>query len=148
MGRIIMKWLLLLVLSLALMGCSIVQNATPSSTQLKEICVIANPKVSQPEFIEVYQKELGAKGFEVKLLTADSTISTCPLTTTYAANWAWDLALYMVYAEMKVYEDGKPAGEAIYDARKGGANMSKFIKANEKIKEMVNLVFPKGAGKN
>lgn len=136
----------LVMLAAALLaGCSIVQEVRPVTTAGKEICVIANPKVLQAEFVEVYRRELAAKGFEVKLLSADSPLTACALTSTYTANWQWDLALYMAYAELKVYGDGKLVGEAIYDSRRGGASLSKFIRAEQKIKELVDLLFPKGA---
>jgi hypothetical protein len=135
-----------LVLAAALLaGCSIVQEVKPVAVAAKEICIIVNPKVLQAEFVEVYQRELASKGFDVKLLSADSPLTACPLTSTYTANWLWDLALYMAYAELKVYSDGKVVGEAIYDSRRGGASLSKFIKADQKIKELVNLLFPQGA---
>ena len=52
------------------------------------------------------------------------------------------MALYMAYAEIRVYRDGVKKGEAIYDATGGGGLPSKWIKAEEKIKELVNLLFP------
>jgi len=55
------------------------------------------------------------------------------------------MALYMALAEIKVIRNGKQAGEAIYDSRKGsfaGGGFKKFIKGEEKIFELVNLLFP------
>lgn len=49
----------------------------------------------------------------------------------------------MAYAELKVYSDGRVVGEAIYASRRGGASLSKFIRAEQKIKELVDLLFPK-----
>ena len=49
----------------------------------------------------------------------------------------WDIALYMAYAAIKVYHNGKLDGEAIYDSRSGGGNFSKFIDAEPKIRELV-----------
>lgn len=37
----------------------------------------------------------------------------------------------MAYAELEVYSNPKPSGEAKYDALRGGGNMGKFIRAEE-----------------
>jgi hypothetical protein len=69
-------------------------------------------------------------------------VNTCPVTSTYTANWRWDLAMYMAYANIKVYSNGEQSGEAVYDALRGGANMSKFVQGETKIAELVNQLFP------
>jgi len=51
--------------------------------------------------------------------------------------------MYMAFAEITVYSDGKEVGKALYDSLRGGANMSKFIRGEEKIKELVDQLFPK-----
>ncbi len=86
------------------------------------------------------------KGYRVRTLPAQASLIECPITSTYTANWRWDLATYMAYAEIKVYDNGKPIGEAIYDSRNGGGSFGKFISAETKIKELVNQLFPGGAG--
>jgi len=55
------------------------------------------------------------------------------------------MALYMALAEIKIFRNGEKVGEAIYDSRKGsfaGGGFKKFIKGEEKIFELVNLLFP------
>lgn len=56
------------------------------------------------------------------------------------------MATYMAYAEIKVNDNGKPIGEAIYDSTNGSGNLGKFISAETKIKELVDQLFPTGAG--
>ncbi|WP_373989327.1 hypothetical protein [Duganella sp. BuS-21] len=53
----------------------------------------------------------------------------------------------MTYAEIKVYNGGKPIGQAIYDANRAGLNTGKFINADKKIQELVDQLFPGGAGR-
>lgn len=48
----------------------------------------------------------------------------------------------MAYAEMTVYRDGKRIGSAKYDSLLGGGRLDKFIKADQKIRELVNQLFP------
>jgi hypothetical protein len=112
------KSLGVLAITIALTGCSIKQTVNPvESFTEKEICLIENPNVKA--------------GF---------------ITSTYNATWRWDMALYMALADIKVYNNGKPIGEANYDSQSGGANMGKFINADKKIAELVNKLFPGGAG--
>ncbi len=126
-----------------LQGCSIKQNITPvTEMKSKQVCVIENPAVNREGFLEAYRTSLTQKGYGFKLLAADASTTACPVVSTYTANWQWDLALYMSYAEIKVYSNGKQAGEAVYDSRAGSGNMSKFIKGKEKVNELVNKLFP------
>jgi hypothetical protein len=144
-----MKQLRLVLLGLAaiaLSGCAIRQNVKPiESFAERQICIIESPAVKNG-FLESYRKVLVQKGYEVRVLPPSASLNECPITSTYTANWRWDLALYMAYAEIKVYKQAAPSGEAIYDATRGGGNMGKFIAADTKIAELVNKLFPGGAG--
>jgi hypothetical protein len=80
-------------------------------------------------------------------LPATASIIDCPITSTYTANWRWDLAIYMAYADIKIYNGGKVIGEANYDATRAGLNGGKFIDADKKINELVDQLFPGGAGR-
>jgi hypothetical protein len=129
-----------------LSGCAIYQKVTPVERfEEKQVCIIENAAV-RVGFIEAYKRALIDKGYAVKQLPTASAITECTITSTYTANWQWDLALYMAYAEIKVFKDGKPIGEAKYDARGGAGNPDKFIAAEKKIAELVNLLFPGGPG--
>jgi hypothetical protein len=52
----------------------------------KEICIVSNPKVKEG-FLEVYHKTLEAKGYTITMLEPNATIVSCPITSTYIANW-------------------------------------------------------------
>ncbi|MVW75428.1 Sbal_3080 family lipoprotein [Pseudomonas xionganensis] len=140
--------LLALSLSLALLtGCSIKQTVTPASiaaSPSNEICMIPAQGLREG-FHTTYSNLLTQKGFSVRKLSPSANPTQCPLATTYVGNWAWDLAIYMVYADIKVYQDGKQVGHANYDAKWGGGRPDKFIDAENKITEMVNKLFPNGA---
>lgn len=133
-----------LPLLLLVVGCSIVQEikpVSPADLAARTICVVQNTSVRK-EFLEAYKQALEQKGFVVTLLEPNAGITQCPLTTTYTANWRWDLALYLAYARMTVFRDGKQVGQATYDALLGGGRLDKFIKADEKVRELVNQLFP------
>lgn len=139
------RWLAL-VLPVVLTGCAIHQKITPVATlSTPEVCIIHSPGV-RAGFLESYQRALVNQGYAVKQLPASASIADCPVTSTYSGKWRWDLALYMAYAEIKVFHQGKLAGEATYDAQSGGSNMRKFIDAQEKITELVKQLFPARTG--
>ena len=134
-------------LPLALLaGCAIHQTVRPLDAMVDtQVCVINNPAV-RPSVMAAYKKVLGDKGYSVRELPENAAITECRVTSTYQANWRWDLAMYMHFAEFRVFVDGKEKGVAVYDATHGGANMGKFIDADKKIAEMINQLFPGGAG--
>jgi len=135
------------MLAIGLAGCAIQQTVRPvEAIADRQICVIDNPAV-RASFVEAYKRSLTGKGYEVRQVPASTPITGCGTTSTYSANWRWDLALYMAYAEIRVFSDGKPVGEAKYDSMGGGANMNKFIDADRKIQELVDQLFPGGARK-
>jgi hypothetical protein len=134
-------------LTLALLaGCAIHQQVRPlEAFNDTQVCLINNPQV-RPSVMATYQRVLTDKGYSVRQLPENAAITDCRVTSTYQANWRWDLAMYMHFAQFRVFVDGKEKGVATYDATHGGANMSKFIDADKKIAELVNQLFPGGAG--
>jgi len=136
----------LLVIQLVLVACAIHQRVDPVPRMAaREICIVNNPDVREG-FLEAYQRALVAKGFETKVLDKLATPRDCPVTSTYTANWRWDLALYMAFADIRVYADGKKVGQAVYDSLSGSGNLGKFINAENKIKELVDQLFPAPVG--
>ncbi len=133
---------LALAVASAFSGCAIHQTVKPvENISEKQICVIENSAV-RAGFLDAYRRALTAKGYLVRQLPPTATISDCSITSTYTANWRWDLALYMSFAEIKVFSNGALAGEAKYDAQGGGANMGKFIDAQKKVEELTDQLFP------
>jgi hypothetical protein len=123
-------------------GCAIHQNVKPVERfDDKQVCIIEKPAV-KAGFLETYSRVLTNKGYVVKRLPPSASLVDCPVTSTYNARWQWDLALYMALAEIMVYKNGKPIGEATYDSLSGGGTLSKFVDAENKITELVNQLFP------
>ncbi len=140
-----MKQVALLFAALILAGCAIHQRVDPvPRMDSREICIINNPDVREG-FLETYQRALAAKRFQTKMLDKSATPRDCPFTSTYTANWRWDLALYMAFADITVYANGKKIGHALYDSLGGSGNLGKFINAENKIKELVDQLFPNPA---
>jgi capsid portal protein len=129
-------------------GCSIRQEISPiKAIGTKQVCIIENPTIVEDPavkqgFLDAYESALIAKGYSVKRLAASASTDGCAVTTTYKAGWEWDLSLYMAYAEIDVYSNGKSIGHAVYDSRTGDANLAKFINAEKKVAELVNGLYP------
>ena len=140
-----MKWITMLCFVLMLFGCSISQQVDPvPRMETQNICIIENPDV-RVGFIEAYRSALDSKGFQTKMLMKSSLPDDCPVTSTYTANWRWDLLFYMAFADITVYTNGLRVGRAVYDSLGGSGNPAKFINAENKIRELVDLLFPYSA---
>lgn len=140
------KYLILLSIFTILLfsGCSIKQEINTvdiRDTGNKEVCIIENSAVRMT-FLEAYKNALENKHYKVIIKEDKYSAKNCNITSTYTANWRWDLALYLAYAEINVYKQDSLVGKAIYDSLRGGANMNKFISAQEKVKELVDQLYP------
>lgn len=119
-------------------ACSITQQVEPAEIPRgNELCIIENPDV-RAGFLKEYRSVLSSKGVPHRLVSKNSVPASCEWTSTYVARWTWDMSLYMSYAEIKIFQRGRLDGEAKYDSTRGGANMSKFIDAEPKIRELVD----------
>jgi hypothetical protein len=134
-------WLSVILLE----ACAISQEVTPLKPfEWQEICVVENVRV-KPVFLDTYTRVLIEKGYLVQVVSAEVPIShaKCPITSTYGASWQWDLQSYMATAGIKVFKEGKLAGQAIYDTRGGTASLGKFNPPESTITELVDQLFPK-----
>lgn len=128
--------------SLALTGCAINQTVRPVERFAgKQICIVVDTSV-RAGFLDTYLGVLARKGYAIRQLPPGSAVTECAITSTYMGRWSWDLALYLSFADIKVYNNGQLTGQATYDSTKGGANMGKFIKGETKIAELVDQLFP------
>ncbi|MCL1068418.1 Sbal_3080 family lipoprotein [Shewanella olleyana] len=120
-----------------LSACTIKQDVNPvEMNNTAEVCIVENRSVREG-FLAEMEKVFTDKQINYRVVDSLTIANGCDYAATYTANWRWDLALYMVYAEIKVYQQGSLDGEAIYDARSGGGNMNKFIDAEPKIRELI-----------
>ncbi len=125
-----------------LQGCAIQQTITPvRDAKIAEITIIDNPRV-RGSFGSVLQSAVEEQGLATRMGPAMSSPRDYPHALTYTANWKWDMALYMSYAEITVYEKGKVIGKAVYDSTGGDARPDKFVNAENKVRELVGALFP------
>lgn len=134
-----MRLLMSILIVSCLSACSITQEVDPTGlTKTADLCIAKNDAVKEG-FLQAYRETLQDKGFTSRLIEDQvNPPEDCEWTSSYTANWSWDLSAYMSYAEIKIYHNGELDGTAIYDSRKGSGNMGKFINAADKVKELVN----------
>ncbi len=138
---------------MVLCSCTIKQAVDPVAAQSGDqtVCVTNNPQVRMG-FEDALVKAIRNRGYTVKVVQRGSeAYQRCTMLTDYTASWQWDVGLYLTYANIKVYknEDGEQVemGSAVYDSTGGGFNLSKFINAENKVNELVRILFPE-ANKN
>lgn len=132
--------LALVVIVLGLSGCSITQTIDPIKTPISRVCVHENPDVLMDEFQPELERQIQEKGFPTKSYTGAQP-NDCSHRLEYTANWAWDMAMYLTYADIQVFDRGGLAGKAVYDARSGSGRLDKFGRTAEKIKPLIDELF-------
>ena len=130
------RTVILLAIAFLTSSCTINQSVTPSGISDNQlICIIEDPEVREG-FLDELTAILNEKKIAYEVVNKQKALD-CEWTMTYLGRWSWDMALYMSYAEIKVFRNGIKNGEAIYDASRGAFNLGKFIDAETKIRELV-----------
>jgi hypothetical protein len=129
------------VLSLMLGGCAITTTVKPlANAKVSPLCIKKNPKVLMDGFLPELESQISSYG-----ITTRSFVETLPIecvrSLEYTANWRWDMAMYLSYAELKIYENTTLIGEAVYDARSGSGRLDKFGTTAEKLKTLTEPLF-------
>jgi hypothetical protein len=126
--------------ALLVAGCTISQSVDPVAERPAEICIVRNETVHMAGFHDELVRQIEARGVAVRSFE-DAISEDCHYRVSYTANWRWDMAMYLEYAQINVFEEGRPVGSAVYDATMGGANMGKFGPTAEKIRPLVAQLF-------
>ncbi|MDQ3027710.1 MAG: Sbal_3080 family lipoprotein [Pseudomonadota bacterium] len=122
-------------------GCAITQTVKPvSATGITEICVKNNPQVIMADFSKELRSQIEKKGIRTTAYDGERP-AVCRHHLEYTANWRWDMAMYLVFAEVSVYESGLLVGQATYDAHSGGGRLDKFGATGEKLRGMLDPLF-------
>lgn len=129
----------LLVLFPLLAACTSV-NVRPlsSSTALRQVCIVKNPKVTVSDFVPALQD--GFNRHEIVTLVVDeSQAGKCDVTLTYTALRSWDFKPYLSHAELRLWRGGRQIGSADYHLKgKGGLTFSKFGSTREKMDPVID----------
>lgn len=133
------KLLVSLLFITFLSGCAIKSNVQPvdSNTRIQKIYVEENPKVLMDGLLPEIVSQIQELGFQSESYLGDRPAAAKNYIT-FTANWQWDMAMYLTYFKATLYEDARVLGEVEYNAKMGGANMSKFGKTADKIRPLLS----------
>jgi hypothetical protein len=122
-------------------GCAITQNVRPvTASDIAFVCIKRNPEVLMTDFVTELKSQVEAKGMKARIYEGEAP-ADCRHRMEYTANWRWDLAMYLVFADLRMYDKDLLIGQANYDARAGGANLSKFGPTATKLKGLMDELF-------
>lgn len=151
MGFKMMKQTVIGVLAIFVLGgCAAKQEVSNLSAPAHNVCIVKHDAVKEG-VLSALQEEFEANGmsplvvdgtYEIKQNMWHPTwspeqVRSCDALCFYVANWHWDLATYMSFANIWMTDTAgsKKIAQATYDAtRVPGPN--KFINAEAKIKEL------------
>ncbi|MCU7962393.1 Sbal_3080 family lipoprotein [Shewanella sp. SW32] len=150
------KIIVFTISSLALSGCAApVQQITRLSEKPTSICVVKHDAVKEGVLTAI-TSELQFKGYKTAVIQGrytqrhnvwqpqwlinEAKTAQCDALMFYVANWRWDLASYMAFANiwMTDINGQKNIGQATYDSTNSAFSTSKFINADAKIRELIN----------
>jgi len=128
-------------------GCTLKHAVQPVKDGLiapgpQKITIIRDNAVRFAGFHDSIVKALVGCGFTVESVPQGTAYGKLPLAITYTANWSWDLDLYLSYAHIQLFQDGKVIGDGLYDATWGGLNLGKWIHADIEVQKLVYDMFP------
>jgi hypothetical protein len=122
-------------------GCSIKRVVEPlAGGEVSEVCILDNPRIHMDGFQPELQNQISGKGYRTSIYQSQRP-AHCSHFLEYTANWKWDMAMYLAYADLRVFDRTGLAGKATYDARSGGGRLDKFGGTAEKIRPLVDQLF-------
>jgi hypothetical protein len=124
-----------------LASCSINDRVEPLSvSKVTKLCLKTNKAVHMSGFLpEIIHQ------FERHGVTATSYKGArpkgCRYHGDYVARWTWDVAMYLNFAEIKIYDRGKQIGLVEYDARVAQFHIGKFGTTRSKLDPLFDRLF-------
>lgn len=127
-----------------LASCSINDRVDPLPVaKMTKICLKKNEAVHMsgflPELIHQFERH-GVKATPY----SGARPKGCRYHGNYVARWTWDMAMYLNFAEIKVYDRGKQIGLVEYDARVAQFHIGKFGTTRSKLDPLFDRLFAKG----
>lgn len=140
-------------------GCAAKQTITEFQGNVPQSVCIANHQAVKEGVLHALEKGFQKNGTTTTVIQGNYVLEdnswkptinsaeakNCDAIAFYVANWAWDLAMYMHFANVWITDQAgaQKLAQSIYQA---GAGPSKFIDAETKIIELVDEMY-KSIGK-
>lgn len=149
-----MKYIRLITIMAILMGCAAQQDITQFENNKPKLVCVAKHEAVKEDFLKALNEGFENNETETKVVRGvyelkhgmynptiyTDEVANCDAIAFYVANWHWDLATYMRYANIWVTDTAmsKKLAQATYTT---GNGLDKFINAKEKVLEMVNQMY-------
>ena len=146
--------MLLIVSWLLMTGCAAKQTITQFDKAPPKVICIAKHEAVREGFLNALQE--GFNGHRAETMVINGTyvekhnvwnpsinpneLDGCDVIAFYVANWAWDITMYMYFANIWVTDTAmtKKIAQATYQT---GGGPDKWIDAREKVLEMVDEMY-------
>jgi hypothetical protein len=126
-----------------LSACTITTRIEPVPPEtVREVCIEENPATWSKEFLPELRAQFERRGIASSVYTGDAP-ADCVYRVEYDANWSWDLAVYPVYLDIRVYDQQALIGQATYDARDGSGRLDKFGRTSKRLDELMTQLLGK-----
>lgn len=137
-----------------LAGCAAKQDVSRFEVEVPKTVCIAEHRDVKEGVITALEEAFSKHNVQTKVINANYVLKhqayqtdlnpidteSCNAVAFYVANWHWDLALYMSYANIWVTDVNQEKTIAQASYRTGGG-LDKFIDAKSKIIELVDSMF-------
>lgn len=134
----------LFCVSILLTGCTAVKvQPLDASFGISKVCIVDNPKVIVPEFLKIVREGFDEHNINTLVLneyTGQDLSNTCQAILTYTARQSWDLATYLIHAELRLDDlTGKKLAAAEYHLNGGGGlSLMKWASVESKMKPVIS----------
>ncbi len=126
--------------ALLLSGCTAVDVRPVSKQPLGTVCIVNNPAVIVDDFVDVVRDGFSRHGIATQVVQ-DQSAPGCPTTLTYTARRSWDMAPYLVHAEVRLWQSGHQVGYGEYHLRgKGGLALTKWQGTKTKMDPVLDAL--------
>jgi hypothetical protein len=120
-------------------GCTIRRHVVPiPATSISSLCIDENRAVWSKQFLPTLRAQLLRHGIATTVYDEPVPPADCARHLEYEARWSWDIAMYLMYTEIRVYEGATLVGSATYDAQGGDARLDKFGSGEERLASLVD----------
>ncbi len=126
---------------LLLTSCSINDRVEPLSvSKMTQICLRTNEAVHMSGFLPEIIHQFERHGVKATAY-AGARPKGCRYHGNYVARWTWDMAMYLNFAEIKIFDRGKQIGLVEYDARIAQFHIGKFGTTRSKLEPLFDRLF-------
>jgi hypothetical protein len=132
----------LIALCAILAGCTITRSVEPVSHPIDStLCIEENDDVWSKQFLPALRQSFERHGVRTSVYRGERP-ADCRYHATYVAKWRWDMATYLGYADIQIYDGDQVIGRALYDAGGGTASLRKFGSTMSKVDPLVDEMLP------